>query len=202
MGREPKTFCSGRKSEQSFPSALARCHLKSHHCPSVACVVCDTPIYVSYVLVCVCVSQDIGCQFEIVFVGWCKANTQTQSVRLTNERRKDEICNDRKTTRRKKTICKSNHHDLSFVSILQNFLDRMQSMPGIGDNENISHLSLTEAYRIDFVKPILSRLHYTAWHCLTLCSPRRPPHIERIAKLLREWWTTSDERCRKHSSMM
>lgn len=81
-----------------------------------------------YVYIWTYLSEDIGCHFGIVFGVCCVVCGTVDDVRPTQGRRmKTAEGKERKPM--KKSIRKSNYHDLSFVSILQNFLDRLQSMP-------------------------------------------------------------------------
>lgn len=211
MGREPKTFCSGRKSEQSFPSTLARCHLKSHHCPSVACVVCDTPYipispYSDYMCF-VCVSLDIRCQFEIVFVGWSKANTQTQSQSDTRTNAEKTICNDRKvrktTARREEkklfvkaitTICRSFQFYKTF-STACNQCPASETMRTFRTCHSPKLIESILSNKFSIRSPTaLHRVPLPHTALLVVC---RWPHIERIS---RNGWESDERRAMRDAA--
>lgn len=107
----------------------------------------------------------------------------THTLHTRRKSRKNIDGKERKTTN--KSIRKSNYHDLSFVSILQNFLDRMQSIPASKQWENfalVTHRSLSSRF-CQTIKPVSKQ--YDQW---------RHTSKLRETKLLRERRAMDDER--------
>lgn len=76
-----KLFYSQWKLEKSFPLALARCPLKSYHCPSQSrawSVTCQYHWNIDIYMIVIYISEDIECQFEIVFLLFAPHKTTTE----------------------------------------------------------------------------------------------------------------------------